>query len=97
MTMPGSVASASFDFSHHGGFQQQFNWPGAVTALNSAVFASISEITDIGGQVTPFQGAATLSIDNVVPGNGNIIVRGNIGWDSDITVRIFVFAVPIGL
>jgi hypothetical protein len=96
MTAPGSVASASFDFSHHGGFQQEFSW-GPISALNSAVFASISEITDIGGQVTPFQGAATLSIDNVVPGNGNIIVRGNIGWDSDITVRIFAFAVPIGL
>jgi hypothetical protein len=96
MTMPGSVACTHFDFSHHGGFQQEFGW-NAVSALNSAVFVSIAEITDIGGQVTPFQGAATLSIDNVVPGNGNIIVRGNIGWDSDITVRIFALAVPLGL
>jgi hypothetical protein len=91
-----SAATASFDFTHHGAFQQQLEF-GAVTAQNCAVFVSIAEIGDIGGQVIPCQGAASLSIDNVVPGNGNVIVRGSIGWDSDINVRLFVFAAPIPL
>ena len=94
--MSTTAASTTFDFRHHGGFQQQFDF-GPVTALNCAVFVSISEIGDIGGQVIPFQGAASCTIDNVVPGNGNFIVRGSIGWDSDIDVRLFVFTTPVPL
>jgi hypothetical protein len=90
------AASNTYDFRHHGGFQQQFEFD-PVTTLNCAVFVSISEITDIGGQVVPFQGAASCTIDNVVPGEQNFIVRGNIGWDSDIDVRLFVFTTPVPL
>jgi hypothetical protein len=95
MTMPAPAQTATFDFSHHGGFQQQLNF-GQVTP-QSAVFVSISEIGVINGQLVPFQGAATLSVDNVVPGPQNVIVRGNIGWDSDINVRLFVLTVPVPL
>jgi hypothetical protein len=95
MTMPAPAQSATFDFSHHGAFQQQLNF--RQVTPQSAVFVSISEIGDIGGQVIPFQGAASLSVDNVVPGPGNVIVRGSIGWDSDINVRLFVLTVPVPL
>jgi hypothetical protein len=95
MTMPASVQTASFDFRHHGAFQQELSF-GPVTP-QSAVFVSISEIGDINGQVVPFQGAASLSIDNVVPGPQNVIVRGSIGWDSDIDVRLFVLTLPVPL
>ena len=95
MTMPASVRSTTHDFTHHGGFQQEF----AVTGVNqtSVVLASISETTIINGQLTPFQGAASCTIDNVVPGPGNVIVRGSIGWETDITVRISILAVPDAL
>jgi hypothetical protein len=95
MTMPSSVRSTTHDFTHHGGFQEAF----AVTGVSQAsvVLASISEIGVINGQLIPFQGAASVSIDNVVPGPGNVIVRGNIGWGTDITVRISILAVPDGL
>jgi hypothetical protein len=95
MTMPASVQSTIWDFTHHGGFQQEFGF-NAVTP-QSAVFVSISEVGVINGQLVPFQGAASLSVDNVVPGPGNVIVRGNIGWDSDISVRLYVFTVPVPL
>jgi len=95
MTMPASVQSMTHDFSHHGGFQQEIGFGGVTQG--SAVFASISEVGVINGQLTPFQGAASLSIDNVVPGPGNVIVRGSIGWDSDIDVRIFLLTVPVPL
>src|SRR5580698_8325833 len=90
-----SAATATFDFRHHGGFQQTLDFP-AVTP-QSAVFVSISEVGNFNGQVIPFQGAASLSIDNVVPGPGNVIVRGSIGWDSDVDARLFVFTAPVPL
>jgi hypothetical protein len=43
------------------------------------------------GVVKPFQGAASIEIHNVVPREGRIIVRGFIGWDTDIPVRLHVF------
>lgn len=82
-------ATGTFDFRHHGGFQQQFN--DSRVNPNSIVMISICEVGNIGGQVVPFQGAASLSIDNIVPGNGNIIVRGSIGFESDIDVRLNIF------
>jgi hypothetical protein len=95
MTMPAGAQSTVWDFTHHGGFQQQVPF-GQVTP-QSAVFVSISEIGEINGQLTPFQGAASLSIDDVVAGPGNVIVRGNIGWDSDIQVRLSLLTVPVPL
>ncbi len=95
MTMPGFGAINTHDFSHHGGFQQTIAVRRVTRA--SAVFASISEVGVINGQLTPFQGAASLSIDDVVPGPENVIVRGNIGWETDITVRISILAVPVPL
>jgi|HubBroStandDraft_5_1064220.scaffolds.fasta_scaffold1067413_1 hypothetical protein len=95
MTMPSSIQSMTHDFSHHGGFQQEFEFD-SVTP-QSAVFVSISEIGVVNGQLVPLQGAASLSVDNVVPGPKNVIVRGNIGWDSDIDVRLYVFTIPVPL
>jgi hypothetical protein len=77
------------DFHHHGGFQQQFDFPGVNEG--SCVLVSICELGIFSGQLIPFQGGASLSIDDVVPGRGNVIVRGNIGWDSDLNVRLNAF------
>jgi hypothetical protein len=83
-------STGTFDFRHHGGFQQSFTHNGV--NAGSTVMVSISEVGNVGGQVVPFQGAASLSIDNIVPGNDqSVIVRGNIGWESDLDVRLHVF------
>jgi hypothetical protein len=36
----------------------------------------------------PFQGSASMEVNNVVPEDSGIRVRGSIGWNSDIEVRL---------
>ena len=79
-----------FQFADHQGFEKRLDLTGIVTS-SSRVFVSISEIGVIGGSWTPFMGAASMQVHNVVPhDNGIVIVRGYIGWDSNINVRLSV-------
>lgn len=86
-------AGQAFNFSNFRGkkfFEQRLNLSGIVNS-SSKVFASITEVGIIGGQVKPFQGAASMEIKNVVPhDDGIVIVRGMIHWDSDLNYRISV-------
>lgn len=86
-------AGQAFSFSNLRGkkfFEQRLNLRGVVNS-SSKVFASITEVGIIGGQVKPFQGAASMEIKNVVPhDDGIVIVRGIIHWDSDLNYRISV-------
>jgi hypothetical protein len=79
-----------FGFADHHGFEKRLDLRGVVNA-RSRVFVSISEVGVFGGQWKPFQGAASCEVHNVVPhDDGIVIVRGFIGWDRDINVRLSV-------
>jgi hypothetical protein len=57
----------------------------------SRVFVSICEVN---AQYKPFQGGASMEVHNVVPhDDGIVIVRGFIGWDNEINVRLSVLNV----
>jgi len=82
-----------FQFADHQGFERRLDLTGLVNS-KSRVFVSISEIGVFGDQWKPFMGAASCEIHNVVPhDDGIVIVRGVIGWDSDINVRLSVLVV----
>jgi hypothetical protein len=93
---PGAVAPRIvdptwFQFAGRQGFEVHLDLTGIVNAY-SRVFVSISEIGIFDGQWKPFMGLASAEVHNVVPhDNGIVIVRGYIGWDSDINVRLSVF------
>ena len=62
-----------------------------VVNFRSRVFVTIVEVALFGDQRTPFMGAASCEIHNVVPhDDGIVIVRGSIDWDSDINVWLSV-------
>jgi hypothetical protein len=65
---------------------------GSAVNSNSRVFASISELGLIEGATKPVMRAASMWVDNVVPyDNGVVVVRGYIGWDTNINVQISLF------
>lgn len=79
-----------FQFADHQGFEKRLDLHGVVNS-RSRVFVSISEIGVFNGQWKPFQGSASMEVHNVVPhDDGIVIVRGFIGWDRDINVRLSV-------
>jgi hypothetical protein len=79
-----------FGFADHQGFEKRLDLAGVVNS-RSRVFVSISEVGVFGGQWKPFQGAASCEVHNVVPhDDGIVIVRGFIGFDRDINVRLSV-------
>jgi hypothetical protein len=85
------ASSHSFSISDREGFERRLNLSGSVNS-NSKVFVSACELGVFGGQVKPFQGAASIEVHNVVPhDDGIVIVRGYIGWETDINVRLSVF------
>ncbi len=68
------------------------NDPG-ITA-DSRVFASPSEYsTD--ARLNRFMGSAIMSIDNIVPANGSVLVLLNVNWGSPLNVRIDYFVDPL--
>ncbi|WP_433462489.1 hypothetical protein [Spirillospora sp. CA-128828] len=84
------VNYVQFYFYDRGGFDK---WLVCSPQVNreSRVFASICEV-DAGGR--PFLGAASVQIHNIIPQDDHIvIVRGHIGWESDIRVRVSILAV----
>lgn len=79
-----------FGFADHQGFEKRLDLTGVVNS-RSRVFVSISEVGVFGGRWMPFMGSASCEIHNVVPhDDGIVIVRGYIGWDRDINVRLSV-------
>lgn len=79
-----------FQFADHEGFERRLDLTGFVNA-RSRVFASISEIGVFGGEWKPFMGLASCQVHNIVPhDDGIVIVRGHIGWEHDINVRLSV-------
>jgi hypothetical protein len=74
----------------HGVFVRRFNVAGV--GAGSAVCVSISEVTQSSAGSafdTPFIGDAVMRIDNVAPLNGGQVdVRGEVAWNSDLNVRI---------
>jgi hypothetical protein len=80
-----------FQFVDHQGFEKRLDLTGYVNS-KSCVFVSISEIAVIGGEWKPHMGLASMEVHNVVPhDDGIVIVRGHIGWDRDLNVRLSVF------
>jgi hypothetical protein len=79
-----------FQFADHEGFDRRLDLTG-VGNSRSRVFVSISEIGLFGGQWKPFMGLASCEVHNVVPHDDGIVtVRGQIGWERDINVRLSV-------
>jgi hypothetical protein len=79
-----------FQFSDHEGFEKRLDLTGVVSS-RSRVFVSISEVGVFNGRWMPFMGAASCEVHNVVPhDDGVVIVRGYIGWDRGINVRLSV-------
>lgn len=80
-------ATFTHEFVDREGFEQVVRAPG--TGPLSVVLAAICEVDGPGGP--PFQGAASMEIHNVVPENGQVRVRGFIGFESNLRVRLNVF------
>lgn len=79
-----------FQFADHHGFERRLDLTGFVNS-RSQVFVSISEIGLFDGEWKPFMGSASMEVHNVVPhDDGIVIVRGNIGFDHDVNVRLSV-------
>ena len=76
------------EFVDRQGFEQVVPAPG--TGPLSVVVASICEITG-GPGGTPFQGAASMEVHNVVPERNAVRVRGFIGFDSNLRARLNIF------
>jgi len=85
------VNLVQFQFRDHHGFEKRLVC-GHLVNSNSRVFVSICEVGVFGNQWKPFQGLASMEVHNVVPhDDGIVIVRGHIGWDADLNVRLNVF------
>ena len=66
---------------------QEFNVPGALTP-QSVVMVSLTELDSSGN---PILGDATMKVYNVVPRDGVVLIRGEVDWDSDLTIRANIF------
>jgi hypothetical protein len=85
------MADFSFDFRDHHGFERDIN---IGCNADSTVLVSITEMGVFGGQLLPFQGAASMEVHNIVPHNNGVVrVRGFIGWDTDVNVRLNILLV----
>jgi len=86
-----AVAHWYGDFRDHQGFDSSWNIPGATSS--SAVMVSISELGIVNGQLVPVQGLASCQVHNVVPSQDRVQVRGLVGWDSDLNLRLHFIVV----
>ena len=85
------LASLTFTIKDHKGFEKRLNCISANVKSHSRVFVSICE--EVNGQ--PVQGAATMMVHNITPhDDGIVIVRGEIGWETDIFARLSVIVAP---
>ena len=84
-----TVERFTFDFNDREGYERRIQFPANVVNAGTSVMVSICEVGVFGGQVLPFQGLASMWVDNVVFHNGGlVIVRGYIGWESNLNVRL---------
>ncbi|MFJ8440704.1 hypothetical protein [Kitasatospora griseola] len=79
------ASAFSYDLEAHGTFTVNFSVPGVTPS--SVVMASMTEVNSNG---QPFVGDATTTVHNVAPGNGNVRLRGEVGWSSDLSVRVYL-------
>lgn len=77
----------TFRFRGHHGYSVRLPVGSAEVNRHSVVMVSVSEL----GVDGPFLGNASISVDNVSPNDaGDVWVRGNIGWESDLDVQFSV-------
>ncbi|MPY53484.1 hypothetical protein [Streptomyces acidicola] len=74
-------------FRAHRIFNLRVNIPGAVPG--NLVWASLTECAP--GSNIPFLGSATMHTYNVVPGDGFVLIRGEIDWDEDLLTRVSLY------
>lgn len=82
------TVATTHPFTNHHGFEERIE--GLAINQHNVVFVSICELNSNG---VPFQGLASMEVHNVVPHReGFLIVRGHIGWDSDLRAQLSIFA-----
>jgi hypothetical protein len=73
----------------HGVIRKIVTNPNLKITQDSIVHVTATEMGDLDGGFRPFIGAASIEVLNVAPqANGNVDVRINILWDSDLDVRL---------
>jgi hypothetical protein len=55
---------------------------------NSVVMVSLTELDSSGN---PILGDATMKVYNVVPKDEVVLIRGEVDWDEDLTIRANIF------
>jgi hypothetical protein len=66
---------------------REFHVPGALTP-DSVVMVSLTELDSSGN---PILGDATMKVYNVVPKDEVVLIRGEVDWDTDLTIRANIF------
>jgi hypothetical protein len=83
---PTSTFWGMADFTVNHGFARTLVFPANVIVRpDSQIAVSITELTGAG---VPFLGSAIMNVDNVVPQQGRVIVRGDVHWDAPLRVRL---------
>ncbi len=86
----GAAPSSTFwgmaDFVVNHGFARTLVFPAGVIVRHDSQIAV--SITELDGNGTPFLGLAIMDVDNVVPQDGRVTVRGDVHWDSPLRVRL---------
>ncbi|WP_336205233.1 hypothetical protein [Nonomuraea sp. LPB2021202275-12-8] len=87
---PGSTFWAFRDFRQKRFFSRRFTFDPAVVTVNafSQVAASLTELGVVGSQVVPISGSAHMVLYNVTPSTNAIVVKGDIGWEAELMIRI---------
>jgi hypothetical protein len=86
------MSLVSWNISGAGTFDINFPMQGLANVTpTTVVLASITELSQPQGQpLLPFQGDATMQINNIVPlGNNSVNVRITIDWGSVLQARIY--------
>jgi hypothetical protein len=77
-----------FDEKGHGEFKKTY---GLGANRNSAVLASASEMIFADGAWRPHIGDAWVQVISVAPqDNGNVDLKVNVGWQSDLSYRVWI-------
>ncbi len=66
-------------------FTHPVNAPGCHSGKNA-----VASLCELNARGEPHMGNAGMKVYNVVPGNGVVIVRGEVDWDEPLTIRISV-------
>ncbi|MFE4589796.1 hypothetical protein [Streptomyces laurentii] len=74
-----------YNLGINGLFTLAFSVPGVTR--DSVVMVSMCELDGQTG--APFIGDATMTVHNVAPDDGQVHVRGEVNWDSALSVRMY--------